>query len=99
MANKWVNLHNVESEETRIVIFINLYPFFHSVIAESPLFIRPHSKGILSRAINSDTEFLARHMVMDYSLLLGIERNSCRLIMGIIGLHSHFLEAYMSRSL
>jgi hypothetical protein len=61
---------------------------FRSVIAESPLFIRPHSKTVLSRAINDDTEFLAKHMVMDYSLLLGIEQNSCRLVVGIIGIIS-----------
>jgi hypothetical protein len=61
---------------------------FRSVIAESPLFIRPHSKTVLSRAINDDTEFLAKHMVMDYSLLLGIEQNSCRLVVGIIGIVS-----------
>lgn len=54
------------------------------MISDSPLFIRPHSKAVLSRAINQDTEFLARHMVMDYSLLLGIERDSSRLIVGII---------------
>ncbi|CAB3993710.1 1-phosphatidylinositol 3-phosphate 5-kinase-like [Paramuricea clavata] len=54
------------------------------MIAESPLFIRPHSKAVLSRGINNDTEFLAKHMVMDYSLLLGVERNSCKLIVGII---------------
>lgn len=56
-----------------------------SVIRESPIFIRPHSKAILSKAIHNDTEFLAQHMVMDYSLLVGIDENRSELVIGIIG--------------
>ena len=63
----------------------NLKSFFSVVIAKSPLFIRPHTKAVLMRAINHDTEFLAKHMVMDYSLLLGIEPDTSRLMVGIIG--------------
>ena len=55
------------------------------VIRESPIFFRPHSKAILSRAIHNDTEFLAQQMVMDYSLLVGIDEARSELVIGIIG--------------
>ena len=55
------------------------------MIRESPIFFRPHSKAILSRAIHNDTEFLAQQMVMDYSLLVGIDEARSELIIGIIG--------------
>ena len=54
------------------------------MIAESPLFIRPHSKAILSKAIHNDTEFLYTNMVMDYSLLVGIDETNLRLVVGVI---------------
>ena len=56
-----------------------------SVIRECPIFFRPHSKAILSRAIHNDTEFLAQQMVMDYSLLVGIDEARSELVIGIIG--------------
>ena len=66
--------------------FFLLKPFFSSlVIRESPIFFRPHSKAILSRAIHNDTEFLAQQMVMDYSLLVGIDEARSELVTGIIG--------------
>ncbi|XP_065655744.1 1-phosphatidylinositol 3-phosphate 5-kinase isoform X3 [Hydra vulgaris] len=54
------------------------------MISESPLFIRPHSKAVLSKAIYNDTEFLSSNMVMDYSLLVGIDQTNCKLVVGII---------------
>ena len=58
---------------------------FFLVIRERPIFFRPHSKAILSRAIHNDTEFLAQQMVMDYSLLVGIDEARSELVIGIIG--------------
>ena len=55
------------------------------MICENPLFIRPHSKAVLSKAIYNDTEFLSTNMVMDYSLLVGIDESSSELVVGIIG--------------
>ncbi|KAK3729009.1 hypothetical protein QZH41_011466, partial [Actinostola sp. cb2023] len=54
------------------------------MIREYPIFIRPHSKAVLSKAIHNDTEFLAQHMVMDYSLLVGIDEMRSELVIGII---------------
>lgn len=55
------------------------------MICDSPLFIRGHSKAILSKAIHNDTEFLSTNMVMDYSLLVGIDESNMKLVVGIIG--------------
>eukprot|EP00795_Rhopilema_esculentum_P013781 gene13781-4710_t len=54
------------------------------MICETPLFIRPHSKAVLSKAIHNDSEFLSSHSVMDYSLLVGIDEVNFELVVGII---------------
>ena len=50
---------------------------------ESPLYIQSHTASVLFAAVERDTNFLASHTVMDYSLLLGVEDNT--LVLGIIG--------------
>jgi hypothetical protein len=37
------------------------------------------------RAITSDTSFLSSLLVMDYSLLVGIDEDNRKLVIGIIG--------------
>ncbi|KAK2183696.1 hypothetical protein NP493_299g00022 [Ridgeia piscesae] len=51
---------------------------------DSPLYIRPHSKFVLNSAINNDTHFLSSHIVMDYSLLVGLDTKRNELVVGII---------------
>lgn len=51
---------------------------------ESPLYIFPHSKAVLMMAINRDSEFLSSNLVMDYSLLVGLDENTKELVVGII---------------
>ncbi len=53
--------------------------------SDSPLYIRPHSKTVLTLAITSDTQFLSSNLVMDYSLLVGVEEDQGELVLGIIG--------------
>ncbi|XP_072181167.1 1-phosphatidylinositol 3-phosphate 5-kinase-like [Diadema setosum] len=53
-------------------------------IVDSPLYIRMHSKTALAMAIKADTEFLSSHLVMDYSLLVGLDKNTKELVVGII---------------
>ena len=36
-------------------------------------------------AITNDTQFLSSHLVMDYSLLVGMDENTKELVVGIIG--------------
>ena len=55
------------------------------VVVESPLFIRPHAKSVLKKCIVTDTEFLSKQLVMDYSLLVGIDESRSELVVGIIG--------------
>ncbi|XP_076042433.1 1-phosphatidylinositol 3-phosphate 5-kinase fab1 isoform X3 [Oratosquilla oratoria] len=50
----------------------------------SPLYVRPHSKTIITQAINSDTSFLSQQLIMDYSLLVGIDEEAEELVVGII---------------
>ena len=80
IRSRYVSMSSEKENKESVLLDENLL----EMTAESPLYIRPHSKAVLSRAIKDDTEFLAKHMVMDYSLLLGIEQNSCRLVVGII---------------
>ena len=63
------------------------------MIRESPLFIRPHSRAVLGKAIYNDTEFLSTNMVMDYSLLVGIDEARSELVVGIIGEKKYFALA------
>lgn len=56
-----------------------------SVTCDSPLYILPHSKSVLSAAIQNDTEFLSAQSVMDYSLLVGLDSERKELVLGIIG--------------
>jgi len=56
-----------------------------TVSVDSPLYIHPHSKAVLTSAITHDTQFLAKHLVMDYSLLVGVDETNNQLLIGIIG--------------
>lgn len=53
---------------------------------EDPLYILPHSKSVLTAAIQNDTEFLSEQSVMDYSLLVGLDSDNKELVLGIIGI-------------
>ena len=54
------------------------------VSVDSPLYVHPHSKAVLTSAITHDTQFLADHSVMDYSLLVGCDCATNELVVGII---------------
>lgn len=66
---------------------------------DSPLYVYPHSKTVLNRAIERDSEFLAMNFVMDYSLLVGVDETKKELVIGIIGTYSHlmFMSAPISQ--
>lgn len=51
---------------------------------DSPLYILPHSKTMLTLAINHDSQFLSSNLVMDYSLLVGVDDEKKELVVGII---------------
>ncbi|RIA92962.1 hypothetical protein C1645_763745 [Glomus cerebriforme] len=51
---------------------------------EKPLYLREHSKKLLTESLFNDTLFLARHNVMDYSLLVGFDEDKRELVVGIV---------------
>lgn len=64
---------------------------------DSPLYILPHSKAVLSAAIENDTDFLASQSVMDYSLLVGLDSEKKELVLGIIGEFLHKFTAFLTQ--
>uniref|UniRef100_A0A8C4QV24 1-phosphatidylinositol-3-phosphate 5-kinase n=1 Tax=Eptatretus burgeri TaxID=7764 RepID=A0A8C4QV24_EPTBU len=54
------------------------------VARDKPLYIRPHGKAVLTAAILADAHFLASHLIIDYSLLVGLDEESGQLVLGII---------------
>ncbi len=51
---------------------------------ERPIYISSSSKQRLIRTITRDTDLLYNYNLMDYSLLLGIDRRKNELVLGII---------------
>ncbi|KAM3184105.1 hypothetical protein ACTXT7_009032 [Hymenolepis weldensis] len=50
----------------------------------NPIYVRLHSKNALMHCLQADTKFLADLFIMDYSLLVGVDRVTGQLVMGII---------------
>ena len=69
------------------VFIIYVFWLFLSVTCDDPLYVMSHSKTVLSQAISSDTQFLASQSVMDYSLLVGLDKERRELVVGIIGMY------------
>lgn len=59
--------------------------FVVAASVDSPLYLRPHAKSVLKTAITNDSMFLSRNLVMDYSLLVGLDEVTKELVVGIIG--------------
>lgn len=47
--------------------------------------VHEQSKAILELAIENDTEFLSKCNIMDYSLLVGIDKDKHEMTVGIVG--------------
>jgi 1-phosphatidylinositol-3-phosphate 5-kinase len=67
-------------ERNEVLLDENMVEFIY----ESPLFARDHSKKLLRSSVHNDTLFLARQDVMDYSLMMAIDKNRKELVVGII---------------
>ncbi|KAF5299848.1 hypothetical protein FQA39_LY11385 [Lamprigera yunnana] len=78
MRNRLVNPDNQEGEI--VLLDENLL----KMTCETPLYILPHSKSVLTAAILNDTDFLSEQSVMDYSLLVGLDSDNKELVLGII---------------
>nr|XP_053639883.1 1-phosphatidylinositol 3-phosphate 5-kinase-like [Cherax quadricarinatus] len=79
IRNRLVNTLGKEESEL-VLLDENLL----RMACSSPLYVRPHSKTVISRAIAADTAFLSQQLIMDYSLLVGIDTTANELVIGII---------------
>ncbi|CAM1296401.1 PIKFYVE (predicted) [Pycnogonum litorale] len=79
IRNRLVN--TVGNEESDIVL---LDENLLKMTCDCPLYVRPHTKTVLNMAIHNDTEFLSSLLVMDYSLLVGLDSDNEQLVIGII---------------
>lgn len=53
------------------------------LMCDNPLYVHEHTKHLLSSAILRDTSFLSKNLIMDYSLLVGMDENE-QIFVGII---------------
>lgn len=79
MRNRLVNTNDPDNTE-HVLMDEN----FLRLSCESPLLIHSSSKQILNEAIANDSSFLTSISVMDYSLLVGVDRARQELVVGII---------------
>lgn len=77
--NRLVDIDDPENSE-HVLLDENL----RRISCEQPLRISEKSKQILNQAIDFDSKFLSSISVMDYSLLVGIDKDKKDLIVGII---------------
>ena len=77
LRNRYMQPNNKESD---VLLDENLLEY----IGETPIFLRPHAKGVLACAVENDSAFLSKHLIMDYSLLVGINEETQQLLVGII---------------
>jgi 1-phosphatidylinositol-3-phosphate 5-kinase len=75
--NRWVHT----DDPTNVVL---LDENLLQSLRQSPFYIRPECKQRLTTAIDNDSTFLSSHSVMDYSLLVGIDQDQKRLVVGVI---------------
>jgi hypothetical protein len=52
--------------------------------------LHPHSRYILLSSIKNDVEFLDKANIMDYSLLVGVDEKSKKLVVGIVDFIGHY---------
>lgn len=79
MRNRLVNTDDPDNTES-VLMDENLL----RLTCEHPLLIHARSKQILNEAIDNDSKFLTSISVMDYSLLVGVDRENQELVLGII---------------
>jgi len=78
MRNRYVQ---ETGEKNEVLLDENMVEFIY----QNPLFVREHAKKILRACLWNDTLFLERNQVMDYSLMIGIDKERKELVIGLIG--------------
>ncbi|XP_064466528.1 1-phosphatidylinositol 3-phosphate 5-kinase-like [Ornithodoros turicata] len=79
VRNRLVNTRS-QAEGDVVLLDENLL----KMTCDSPLYVRPHSKTVLTLAIKNDAKFLWDNLVIDYSLLVGFDNDRKELVVGII---------------
>lgn len=79
MRNRLVETNDPDNTE-HVLMDENLL----RITCEHPLLIHAKSKKILNEAIDNDSRFLTSISVMDYSLLVGVDKENKELVLGII---------------
>ncbi|KAL3309599.1 hypothetical protein Ciccas_011854, partial [Cichlidogyrus casuarinus] len=90
LANDALNMQNVAEDE--VVELLNDSPRmqvlldqnFANSMLDSPIFMRASVKSELNAVLTADTDFLVSLLIMDYSLLVGVDQKNCTLVIGII---------------
>lgn len=60
-----------------------VYSFYTAYRLAFP--VNEHSKALIEKCIRTDSEFLSKSNIMDYSLLVGVDENKRELTVGIVG--------------
>ncbi|KAK4018626.1 hypothetical protein OUZ56_000672 [Daphnia magna] len=74
----------VSASEAEMSDCVLLDENFVQMTWDNPLYVRGYSQSVLNKALSADTQFLASQLVMDYSLLVGIDDENNQLIVGLI---------------
>ena len=65
-------------------VFQKLYSWTNPDQQRTLTLLHPNSKLVLQEAIKSDSEFLSKSNIMDYSLLLGIDAKGKQIACGLV---------------
>uniref|UniRef100_H2ZJY2 1-phosphatidylinositol-3-phosphate 5-kinase n=1 Tax=Ciona savignyi TaxID=51511 RepID=H2ZJY2_CIOSA len=74
------NRHSVTNQNDLVLLDENLL----SIMKDHPLYVHQHSKLIIKKALHNDATFLSNHLIIDYSLLVGVDGDSKEIVIGII---------------
>lgn len=76
----------VQAGKNCVLLDENLVNLAH----DTPLYVRQHTKANLETALHNDSLFLSKNNIMDYSLIVGIDKFSSEIVVGIVD----FLRPY-----
>uniref|UniRef100_F6XJV0 1-phosphatidylinositol-3-phosphate 5-kinase n=1 Tax=Ciona intestinalis TaxID=7719 RepID=F6XJV0_CIOIN len=80
VRNRHVKTGNDPNQNDLVLLDENLL----SIMKDHPLYVHQHTKVIIKKALHHDSSFLARHLIIDYSLLVGIDDEKKEIVVGII---------------
>ena len=79
--NRMINVTQQPNEQDIVLLDENFLRWSF----DNPIYVKPHTKHVLMKAIENDAQFLSSKFVMDYSLLCGFDEVNNMIFVGIIG--------------